>query len=78
MKPGFTRADKRKSTVQSMIDEAMIEIKELDSASGTTAGQEMFESLVDFFARPPPPREYGNMREYLSYRHEDVGGRYVQ
>ena len=46
MKPGFTGTDKAKSTVQLLIDQAMVEIRELDSASGNTSGQDMFDSLV--------------------------------
>ncbi|KAJ6047850.1 hypothetical protein N7499_000567 [Penicillium canescens] len=55
----------------------MLEIREVDAASGNNVGQEMIEQMVEFFLRPPPPKEYKNMEEFLLYRHVDAALPYV-
>ncbi|PYI04101.1 hypothetical protein BO78DRAFT_321184 [Aspergillus sclerotiicarbonarius CBS 121057] len=61
------------SRVQAFIDQALTDIRELDHVSGNTAGQELIDSMVRFFSHPPPPENYSNMEEFLSYRNEDAG-----
>ena len=73
MQPGFIATGKHTSTFQSMIDETMSEIREIDAAAGNKVGQEMIEQMVEFFPRPPPPKEYKNMEDFLLYRHVDAG-----
>jgi hypothetical protein len=73
MQPGFIATGRHTPTFQSMIDQTMLEIREVDAASGNNVGQEMIEQMVEFFLRPPPPKEYKNMEEFLLYRHMDAG-----
>ncbi|CRG87145.1 hypothetical protein PISL3812_04160 [Talaromyces islandicus] len=77
MTSGITSSDEPKSTLQSLIDQAILDIRKTDFVSGNTAGQEMIDMMVRFFSRPPPPTEYKDMEEFLLYRHEDAAVPYV-
>ncbi|OJJ33320.1 hypothetical protein ASPWEDRAFT_30406 [Aspergillus wentii DTO 134E9] len=77
MQPGFKSNDEPKSFLQMMIDQAIEEIQELDRVSGNNGGQEMIDLMVQFFTRPPPPKQYKDLEEFLLYRHEDAAVPYV-
>ncbi|KAJ5986379.1 hypothetical protein N7451_010744 [Penicillium sp. IBT 35674x] len=77
MQPEFSDNSKAKSPLKYLIDQAISEIRELDSASGNNAGQEMIDLMIQFFKRPPPPQDYKNLEEFLLYRHEDAAVPYV-
>lgn len=59
--------------IESVIDEVIVEILELDLRSNSQSGKQMLEELVKFFSRPAPPSKYSTMRDFLLYRHEDAG-----
>ena len=65
-------ADKPRSSLKYLIDQAISEIIELDRVSGNNAGQEMIDLMIRFFTRLPPPTEYKNLEDFLLYRHEDA------
>ncbi|KAJ6050227.1 hypothetical protein N7444_006943 [Penicillium canescens] len=77
MKPDFNGDDKPRTILQSMIDQAIQEIMELDRECGNNAGQDMIDLMIRFFTRPPPPAKYNDMEEFLLYRHEDAAVPYV-
>jgi hypothetical protein len=72
MKPDFNAGGKPRTILQSMIDQAIQEIVELDHVCGNNAGQDMINLMIRFFIRPPPPAKYNDMEEFLLYRHEDA------
>lgn len=72
MKPDFDRGNRPGTILQSMIDQAIQEILELDADSGNNAGQDMIDLMVRFFTRPPPPARYDDIEDFLLYRHEDA------
>lgn len=72
MEPGFSYNNEPRSFLKLLIDQAILDIRELDSISGNNAGQEMIDLMIRFFKRPPPPEEYKNLEEFLMYRHEDA------
>ncbi|KAF3482463.1 uncharacterized protein GIQ15_05222 [Arthroderma uncinatum] len=65
------------TTLESLIDETIAEIFELDRKNGNDAGRVMIEEMIRFFNRPGPPEKYNSMDDYLLYRHQDAGISYV-
>lgn len=72
MRPRSNTTTLPETKLQELIDKTIEEIHEVDRVSGNTAGQEMLELMVRFFSRPPPPKQYKDMEEFLLYRHEDA------
>ncbi|KAJ5216389.1 uncharacterized protein N7498_002796 [Penicillium cinerascens] len=72
MESGFSHTNEPRSFLKLLIDQVILDIRELDSISGNNAGQEMIDLMIRFFKRPPPPEQYKNLEEFLTYRHEDA------
>lgn len=71
MRPGL-RDPGSKSPLLRLVDDTIVEILQLDHDGDNSSGREMIERMVQFFNRPPPPKHYNNMEEFLLYRHEDA------
>lgn len=72
MRPGYQPNEQTRTPLQLLIDNAMNEIRSLDCGAGNNAGEEMIDLMVRFFERPPPPKDFPNMEDFLLYRHEDA------
>ncbi|KAF3396683.1 hypothetical protein DPV78_008181 [Talaromyces pinophilus] len=77
MQPGYIDTKNFKSDLQLLIDKTVAEILKLDQDNGNNAGQDMLELMIRFFTRPPPPKKYTSMEEFLLYRHEDAAVPYL-
>ncbi|PLB41613.1 terpene synthase family protein [Aspergillus candidus] len=77
MRPGYQPNEQTRTPLQLLIDNAMNEIRSLDCGAGNNAGEEMIDLMVRFFERPPPPKDFPNMEDFLLYRHEDAAVPYV-
>ncbi|KAK5995386.1 Terpene cyclase 6-like protein [Cladobotryum mycophilum] len=77
MKSGFTPTEDHRSPLILLIDQIMTEIKQLDHETGNTCGHRLLDTVLAFFLRPPPPKEYKDMDDFFFYRHQDVGSDYI-
>ncbi|XP_044717143.1 putative Aristolochene synthase [Hirsutella rhossiliensis] len=77
MQPSGSHTYGPESALQSLIDDTIAQILELDQENGNDSGRTMIEMMIRFFSRPPPPEKYDCMEDFLLYRHEDAAVPYV-
>lgn len=65
------------SPLQAYLDKTIAAIYEYDRVTGNTAGKEMHHATLNTEYWLKPPKECGNLGEYLAYRHRNVGALFV-
>ena len=64
------------SELQNHIDAVMQGFRRADSETGT-AGHEVIEAMRQSFRRMRPEKKFQTLRQYLNFRHDNVGAESV-
>ena len=62
------------SQLQHHIDSVMLGIRNADLLAGN-AGKEVIDAMSESFRRMRPKMQFRNLRQYLEFRHDNVGAK---
>ena len=65
------------SQLQQHIDSVIDGFRKADSIAGS-AGHEVIKAMSQAFRRMRPERQFGSLRQYLEFRHDNVGAKCVK